>query len=367
MIPPLDLRSQYAANKSEIDAAIQGVLDNSQFIGGESLETFEREFAEYCGTKYAIGVGSGTAALHISLWSAGVGPGDEVITTPLTFISTIETIVRVGATPVLVDVDSETFNIDVEQVAQAITPRTRAVVPVHLFGLPVDMASLIELADSNGLAIIEDAAQAHGATFDGERVGGAGFAGCFSFYPTKNLGAYGDGGAITTNSEEVNRKTRMMRDHGRTDRFTYGFFGQCERLDALQAAVLSVKLRKLDEWNSNRVERANFYTELLGDQNVKLPHTTPGLTHVYHLYVVRSESRDRIHQHLAAEGISSGIQYPVPVHLQPAMSESGYRSGDFPVAELASAEMLSLPLYPELPLDSVERVAAEVRIALGGS
>jgi dTDP-4-amino-4,6-dideoxygalactose transaminase len=366
MIPPLDLKSQYATNKDEIDSAIRSVLDSSQFIGGDVVESFEREFAEYCGTKYAIGVGSGTAALHISLWAAGVGPGDEVITTPLTFISTVETIVRTGATPVLVDVDPLTFNMDIDAVEQAVTERTKAILPVHLFGLAVDMDRLQAFADSHGITVIEDAAQAHGATYGGTKVGGSGLAGCFSFYPTKNLGAYGDGGAITTNSEEVYEKTRKMRDHGRIDRFTYGFFGQCERLDAIQAAVLSVKLRKLDEWNTARVERAKLYENLLGDLPIGLPHTPDRFGHVFHLYVIKSPDRDRIQAHLAAAEISTGIQYPIPVHMQPVMEGMGYAAGELPNAELASTQMLSLPLYPELPLESVERVSDVIRnVVLG--
>jgi dTDP-4-amino-4,6-dideoxygalactose transaminase len=364
MIPPLDLKSQYATNKSEIDSAIRAVLDSSQFIGGDVVESFEREFAEYCGTKYAIGVGSGTAALHISLWAAGVGPGDEVITTPLTFISTVETIVRTGATPVLVDVDPQTLNIDIDAVERAITERTKAIIPVHLFGLAVDMARLQGIADARGIAVIEDAAQAHGATYYGTRVGGAGVTGCFSFYPTKNLGAYGDGGAITTNSEEIYEKTRQMRDHGRTDRFTYGFFGQCERLDAIQAAVLSVKLRKLDKWNAARIERAELYEKLLGDLPISLPQRPDGFQHVFHLYVIQTDHRDQIQEQFRTAEISSGVQYPIPVHLQPAMGGMGYSSGDLPASELASTRMLSLPLFPELPLESVERVADEVRSAV---
>jgi dTDP-4-amino-4,6-dideoxygalactose transaminase len=366
VIPLVDLKAQYARLKPEIDAAIARVLESSAFILGREVDEFEQAFAAYCGAQHAIGVASGTAALHLALLACGVERGHEVITTPHTFIATAEAIAQAGARPVFVDIDPTTYNLDPSLVEAAISPRTRAVVPVHLYGRPADMDGLLAVARRRGLRVIEDAAQAHGARYKGRRVGTLGDAGCFSFYPGKNLGAYGDGGMVTTDDPEIAHRIRMLRDHGRTDKYTHQVWGYGERLDALQAAVLGVKLRHLDAWNDARRRAATHYRILLEGCPVVLPADPSDGESVYHLFVIRARDRDRVLGELKAGGIGAGIHYPTPLHLQPACAHLGYRAGTFPHAEAAANEVVSLPLYPEMSPGQHERVAAIVRDAAAG-
>lgn len=365
MIPLVDLKAQLRTIREEIDEAVAGVLESTQFIQGPEVQAFEEEFASYCGAQYGIGVASGTAALHLALRASGIGPGDEVITTPLTFISTVEAIVWVGATPVLADIDPVTYNLDPAQVESAVTDRTRAIIPVHLFGHPVDMDPLMEIGQRRGIAIIEDAAQAHGAEYNGRRTGSMGVAGCFSFYPSKNLGAYGDGGLVTTSDAEVARRVRLLRDHGREEKYWFIEPGFGERLDTIQAAILRVKLRHLDEWTERRRAVAALYDELLEDALGDLPHERGFARHVYHLYVVRVPHRDKIAGLMLQRNVATGVPYPTPVHLQPAYRDLGYRLGDLPEAERAAQEVISLPMYAEMNAELGATVALSLKEALG--
>ena len=364
MIPLVDLKAQYATIRTEVDAAIQRVLDSTAFILGREVAQFEDAFAAYCGAPYAVGVSSGTAALHLALLACGVGPGDEVITTPHTFIATAEAISHCGARPVFVDIDPVSYNLDVQRVEAAIGGRTKAAVAVHLYGHPVDMDQLLAVTRRRGIHLIEDAAQAHGAIFKGRRVGTFGTAGCFSFYPGKNLGAYGDAGMVVSNDPEVAARVRLRRDHGRREKYVHEAVGYGDRMDALHAAVLHVKLRYLDQWNLRRREAARRYCELLTACNVVLPYTAPHAEPVYHLFVVRTPERDRVLEHLQAHGIGAGVHYPIPVHLQPAYAPLGLQPGSFPHAEQAAREVLSLPLYPEITAGQQQEVAAAVRAAV---
>ena len=364
MIPLVDLGAQYRSIKPEIDAAIGRVLDNTSFILGKEVSAFEEEFAAACDTKYCVGVASGTAALHLALRAAGIGPGDEVITTPHTFIATAEAVLHCGATPVFIDIDPTTFNLDPGQLEAAISPHTKAILPVHLYGQPADMAPIEEIALRHGLKTIQDAAQAHGGTYRGIAAGSLGEAGCFSFYPGKNLGAYGDGGAVVTNDPEMALRVRVARDHGREDKYTHSEVGYGERLDALQAAILSVKLKHLTEWVEARRRAAALYTEMLTAFPVVTPRFPPSIGHAFHLYVIRVGGRDAVLERMQAAGIGCGIHYPVPLHLQPALNFLGYKSGDFPETERAAAEVLSLPLYPEITQEQVETVVQALQDAL---
>ena len=361
MIPLVDLQAQYRSIKPEIDAAVQRVLDSCAFILGREVEQFERAFATYCEAEHGVGVASGTAALHLALLACGVGPGDEVITTPLTFIATVEAIVRTGARPVFVDIDPATCQIDPELVAPAITPRTKAIVPVHLYGATADMDRILTSAARHKLKVIEDAAQAHGARYRGRRAGTLGDAGCFSFYPGKNLGAYGDGGMVVTNDPAVAAHVRLLRDHGRRGKYEHETLGFGERLDAMQAAVLGVKLAHLDDWNRRRQRAAARYCELLVGCPLLLPQCHVASDSVYHLFVVRVAQRDRLLQQLHAAGIGAGVHYPIPVHLQPALRHLGHRPGSFPHAEQAANDVLSLPLFPEISDEQLVQVTAGVR------
>jgi dTDP-4-amino-4,6-dideoxygalactose transaminase len=365
VIPLVDLKAQYAALKPEIDAAVQRVLDSAAFILGREVEEFEHAFAAHCGAQHAIGVASGTGALHLALLACGVEPGHEVITTPHTFIATAEAISHTGARPVFVDIDPATYNLDPALVEAAVGPRTRAIVPVHLYGRPADMDGLLDVAGRHGLRVIEDAAQAHGARYKGRRVGTWGDVGCFSFYPGKNLGAYGDGGLVTTNDAQIADRIRMLRDHGRKDKYAHQVFGYGERLDALQAAVLQVKLRHLDEWNNARRRAAHRYRSLLDGSPVVLPADPGDAESVYHLFVIRVPDRDRVLRDLKLGGIGAGVHYPIPLHLQEACAHLGYRPGSFPYAEAVANEVLSLPLYPEVSQSQQEEVAAVVRTSVG--
>jgi dTDP-4-amino-4,6-dideoxygalactose transaminase len=357
-IPFFDLTKQYESIQPEIDDATARVLKSGWYILGDQVRAFEKEFAEYVGARHAIGVGSGTEALHLALLALGVGAGDEVITVPNTAVATVAAIELTSARAVLCDVRPDSMLIDVEKLAHAITPRTKAIIPVHLFGQPADLDPILKLARAKNIFVLEDCAQAHGATYRGKRVGAYGDIAAFSFYPTKNLGAYGDGGAIVTNDAKLAERVNLLRQYGWRERYTSDIKGMNSRLDELQAAVLRVKLRHLDEWNAARRERAALYTELL--RTVTTPREMAYGQAVYHLYVIQSARRDALATHLKARGIGTAIQYPHTIHLQPAYANLGYRQGDLPVAEKLAREILSLPLYPELSLDDVRAVASAV-------
>src|SRR5215470_4433902 len=355
-LPLVDLRAQYRTIEDEVMAAIRGVLQSGQFVLGPETEAFERELAAHCRAAEAVGTSSGTSALHLALLAAGVGAGDEVITVPFTFVATVAAIEYAGARPVLVDIAADSFTMNPELVEAAITQRTRAIVPVHLYGQPADMGALLEIAGRHGLKLIEDACQAHGAEHDGRRVGALGDIGCFSFYPGKNLGAYGEGGAVVTNDEELADKIRALRHWGQTRKYHHELKGFNYRLEELQAAILRVKLRHLDDWTEARRAHARLYDRLLAGV-VPTPVEMPYARHVYHVYAVRTRSRERLESALAAAGVSTGVHYPAPVHLQPAYADLGYGPGAFPVSEAAAKQVLSLPLYPELTRQSIETVA----------
>jgi dTDP-4-amino-4,6-dideoxygalactose transaminase len=361
-IPLVDLKAQYASIQPEIDAAIQAVIDQAAFAGGPFVEAFEANFAAFCGTRYAIGTSSGTSALHLALLAVEVGPGDEVITVPNTFVATVEAIVAVGARPVLVDVEERYHTLDPGALEAAITPQTKAIIPVHLYGQPVDMDPLAEVARANDLRVIEDAAQAHGARYKGRTVGSLGDVGCFSFYPAKNLGAYGEAGMLVTDDPDVAERARLLRNHGLKEKHHHVLQGFNFRMDGLQAAILDVKLKHLPRWTERRQALAASYREVLTEvSDLLLPEERPEATHVYHLYVVRTSRRDELLQHLAREGIGAGIHYPVPVHRQPAFATLGHEAGAYPVAERLAVEILSLPLYPEFTERQMERVVQAVR------
>ncbi len=362
-VPFVDLRVQYQALQTEIQKKFEEILASSAFILGTQVQEFEEAFANFCNVRHAIGVANGTDALILALKALGIGPGDEVITAVNTFIATAEAIVHVGATPVFVDCDPHTYNIDVTQIEAKITPRTRAIIPVHLYGQPAQMDSILEIAKKYNLYVIEDAAQAHGATYNGQRVGSMGHVACFSFYPGKNLGAYGDAGAVVTNDDEIALTVRKLRNHGGIVKYQHDLVGYNSRLDTLQAAVLLVKLKHLDEWNRQRQKNAQLYNELLSKiPRVITPNVLNGSTHVYHLYVVRIEGnvRDELQHYLKERGIQTGIHYPKPLHLTPALKYLGYQAGDFPVAERYSQEILSLPMYPELTEREITYVVQEI-------
>ena len=347
---------QYISIENEINDAISSVLNGGKYILAENVESFERELAQYLGVKYAVGVASGTEAIQLALMSLGVGRGDEVITVPNTAVPTVSAVSLAGATPVLCDIDPLTLTIDVEKVKDRISKNTRAILPVHLYGIPVDMNRLLAIAENMGIPIIEDACQAHGASIDGKKVGGFGTLGCFSFYPTKNLGCYGDGGAVVTDDEDLYDKLKLLRNYGQRDRYVHEIKGLNSRLDELQAAVLRVKLKKLNEWNLQRIKLAGYYDELILNKDVvKLPRVD-GFTNVYHLYVIRHPRRDELMQYLAKNGVQTLIHYPIPIHLQRSYAELGAK-GDFPVSEKACNEVLSLPLYPELKEAELEYIS----------
>ena len=360
-VPFVDLQAQYRSIKAEVDAAVQRVLDTSAFILGREVETFERAFAEYVGARECVGVSNGTAAIQLALQACGVGPGDEVIVPANTFFATAEAVSTAGATPVFVDCDPVTYNIDAGGVEAAVTPRTRAVIPVHLYGQPADLDPVVEIAGRHNLLVIEDAAQAHGARYKGARVGALGAAGCFSFYPGKNLGAYGEGGAVVTNDAQVARRLRMLRDHGSEQKYRHEMVGYNFRLEGMQGAVLSVKLKHLDDWNALRRRHAARYRELLAplaaNGALALPAEAGYAEHVYHLFVVQTGARDAVQRYLSAAGVHTGIHYPVPVHLQPAYASLGHKEGDFPHAESQAGRVLSLPMFAELTGHQIKYVA----------
>lgn len=348
-IPLVDLKAQYRAIKKEIDRAIFEAIKNTNFILGENVQKFEKEFAKFCKVKYAIGVGNGTDALYLALRVLGIKTGDEVITPPNTFIATVEAITLNGAKPVFVDINPETYNIDITKIEKAITKKTKAIVPVHLYGQPADIGPILKIAKKYNLKVIEDAAQAHGAEYKGKRVGGLGDVGCFSFFPAKNLGAYGDGGMVVTNNKKIAEKVRLLRNHGRVQKYEHQIEGINSRLDELQAAILRVKLRYLNKWNQARRQRAKLYDNSLKNiKGVKIPFTPSWAVPVYYVYTIRTKERDKLQESLKKEGISTGLYYPIPLHLQPAYKYLGYKIGDFPETERAAKEILSLPICPEL-------------------
>lgn len=364
-IPMVDLRAQYLGIKDELDESLSEIFQACHFILGPNVEAFENEAADYIGTKHAVAVASGTDALHLALIASGIGAGDEVITTPFTFIATAEAISYVGATPVFVDVDEGTFNIDVKKVAAKITSRTRAILPVHLFGHPADMAQTLEIANTHGLKVIEDCAQSFGAHYKFTRTGSFGDAGCFSFFPSKNLGCYGDGGMITTDSDDVAGELRSLRNHGSRIRYYHDRVGYNSRLDEIQAGILRVKLKRIDTYNRLRRERAAQYSErLAGLPGITTPHELTGYFHVYHQYTVLTENRDARMGALSGRDIASAIYYPVPLHLQSSYSGLGYKKGDFPVAERLAGQVLSLPIFPELSPSDVDLICETIRTSL---
>ncbi|HEX5415275.1 MAG TPA: DegT/DnrJ/EryC1/StrS family aminotransferase [Chloroflexota bacterium] len=357
----VDLHTQYQTLKSEIDAAVARVFENADFVLGEDVYRFEAEFADYCEAKYAIGLDSGTSALELGLRALGVGPGDEVLVPANSFIASAAAVSFTGATPVFVDANAETYTIDTRQLTRKITARTKAIVPVHLYGQPADMDFVMEVAERYGLFVVEDACQAHGARWRQRRVGSIGHVGAFSFYPGKNLGAPGDGGAVVTNDPAVAATIRELRNCGQRAKYEHVRLGWTRRLDTVHAAVLRVKLRHLDAWNERRRQNAALYDEFFSGLELVKPVIAPPGEHVFHLYVVQVDHRDDLRSHLAANGVASGIHYPTPIHLQPAYRDLGYRYGDFPVSERSAARLLSLPMYPEIEARQIEFVALCIR------
>ncbi len=363
-VPFVDLRAQYCSIQNEIQCAIEAVVSENAFIGGKYVQSFERDFAAFCGVSHCVGVGNGTDALHVALRALGVGPGDEVITVANSFIATSEAITMTGAKVVFVDCNSETYTIDTRKILEVLTNRTKAIIPVHLYGCPADMDALRALSTKHNLFLVEDAAQAHGATINGTRVGCFGDAACFSFYPGKNLGAYGDAGAIVTNDESLARKCRMIANHGRIEKYDHDMEGINSRLDGLQAAILGTKLRYLNGWTENRRMIADRYKLFLQDTEIVLPKVFHGAAHAYHLFVVRVKDRDTVRKRLTAAGVETGVHYPIALPNLKAYSYLGYRPEDFPVATRFSSEVLSLPIYPEIRPEQVEYVCDITRSAI---
>jgi dTDP-4-amino-4,6-dideoxygalactose transaminase len=355
-IPLVGLFDQYQTIKPEIDAAIENIVTRSAFVGGDEVRNFETEFAAFCEAKACVGVGNGTDAIYLTLRAMGIGQGDEVITVAHTFIATSEAISMTGARPVFVDIKEDTMLMDPALLERAITPRTKAIVPVHLYGQPCDMDAIMAVAERHGLKVIEDAAQAHGARWRGRRAGSIGDAGCFSFYPGKNLGAFGDAGAVVSQDEELIERIRMLANHGRLEKYTHKMEGVNSRLDGLQAAILRVKLRHLDDWNESRRRHADFYFETLSGNDLRMPMVDEKTLPVWHLFVVRVADREVFQQKLKDEGIATGVHYPVPLHLQPACQYLEIPLGSLPVTEEVSGEVVSLPMYPELTSAQLETI-----------
>ncbi|MEP6817916.1 MAG: DegT/DnrJ/EryC1/StrS family aminotransferase [bacterium] len=361
MIPLVDLKAQYQSIKSEIDAAIAEVLESCQFILGPKVEAFETDFAAYCQSRFAFGVNSGTSALHLALLAAGVGPGDEVITVSYTFVATVAGILYTGATPVFVDIDPLTCNIDPAKTEAAITRKTKVIVPVHLYGTCADMDPILDIARRHKLIVIEDAAQAVAAEYEGRRAGSMGDLACFSFYPGKNLGAYGEAGAVVTSNEKYVDVIKQLRDQGQSAKYFHERVGYNYRMEAIQGAVLGVKLKHLDDWTTARRQHAKAYSEALADSGVRLLAEPAACKSVYHIFPLFTAQRDELREHLETNGISSGIHYPIPVHMQRGFSNLGYKEGDLPQTEQVCREVLSLPMYPELKDETVMQIAASVR------
>lgn len=362
-VPFVNLKSQYDSIRFEIASALQRVLETTAFAGGPFVAQFEKEFAQFCGTKHAMGVSSGTSALWLSLLACGVGPGDEVITVPNTFIATAEAISFSGAKPVFVDVDEDHYLMDPALLEEAITPRTKAVIPVHLFGQMCDMDPIMEKAREHNLYIIEDACQAHGAVYKGKKAGTIGDLGCFSFYPGKNLGAYGEAGAVVTDDDEMARNIAILRDHGQSEKYYHNVIGWNDRMDGFQGAVLSVKLKYLEDWNKSRKKNALLYTGLLaGCTDLVLPPQAEYGEHVYHIYAIRVPNRPELGKYLSGKDIGWGIHYPVPIHLQEAYRFLGVKKGAFPIAEKCADEFISLPMYAELSQEQIAYVCQEIKV-----
>lgn len=361
MIPFLDLKAQYDAIGGELEAAAIAVMRRGEYVLGSSVAAFEKKFAEYCGVKEAIAVNSGTSALHLAMLSMGIGEGDEVITIPMTFVATVAAVRYTNARPVLVDVDPHTWTMDPAKLEKAITPRTKAILPVHLHGRLADMTAINKIAERHGIPVIEDAAQSHGAEMNGKRAGNFGQMGCFSFYPGKNLGACGEAGAVVTNDLELAQRARQMRDWGQSARYYHDLPGYNYRMDGIQGAVLDVKMKYVAEWTAKRQAAAKQYDKLLAGSGVTLPKPAAGLEHVYHVYAIRTGDRDRMQEELKAAGVMTNIHYPRPVHLQKAHLDLGYKAGDFPVTEALANEMLSLPMFPEITTAQIEHVVKAVR------
>jgi len=353
----VDLKAQYQSIKPEIDSAIQDVISNTAFILGKAVADFEEKFAAYCGVKYCLGINSGTSALIMAMKALGIGEGDEVITTTNTFIATAEAISYAGARPVLVDIEDESYNMDPAKLEKAITKKTKAIIPVHLYGQPADMEPILEIARKKGIVVIEDACQAHGAEYKGKRTGSLGRVGCFSFYPGKNLGAYGEGGGVTTDDEEIAQKVKMLRDHGSPKKFYHEYVGNNCRLEGIQGAVLAVKLKHLDRWNDGRRKNADLYRKYLKGTDVGLPREMPYAKHVYHVFCIRVKDRENLINFLKDKGIFTNIHYPIPIHLQKAYSFLGYKKGDFPVTEGCMDQILSLPMFAELTEEEIKYTA----------
>jgi dTDP-4-amino-4,6-dideoxygalactose transaminase len=361
LIPFVDLKAQYLSIKPEIDAAVLNVFETTQFVLGSAVANFEKAFAPYCKAEHAVGMNSGTSAIQLALQAAGIGRGDEVITTPFTFVATVYAIDITGAQPVFVDIDPTSLTIDPAKIEAAITPRTKAIVPVHLHGRPADMDPILEIAKRRNVLVIEDAAQAHGAEYKGRRIGSLGAMACFSFYPGKNLGAYGEGGAVTTSNADYAKRLRMLRDWGSEKKYYHDLKGGNYRMEGVQGAVLGVKMKYIEGWTESRRSHAAQYSKLLADTPFNPPQTPADLRHVFHVYAVRHPKRDALQAYLTEKGVSTGIHYPVPVHLQKCFAELGHKAGDFPHAEQAAAETLSLPMFPELKPEQIEQVAAALK------
>jgi dTDP-4-amino-4,6-dideoxygalactose transaminase len=360
-IPFVDLKSLHREIKDDLREVFDRVLDNSTFVLGPEVQRFEQEFAAYCGTEHCVAVNTGTAAIHLALAALSIGPGDEVITVPHTFIATAEAITAVGAKPVFIDINPVSFTMDPSLLEAAITRKTRAIIPVDLYGQVADMDPILEIANRHGIPVIEDACQAHGAEYRGRKAGAFGVAGCFSFYPGKNLGACGEGGAVTTNDADLAQRIRLWRDHGSSKRYEHIFPGLNMRMEGIQGGILSVKLKYLDRWNDQRRQAASAYDKALADTDIEVPTEMDYGRHVYHLYVIQSENRDALRQQLSDAGIESGLHYPTPLHLQEAYHFLGYKQGDFPVTERVKSRILSLPMYPGIDPKAVERVTSELR------
>lgn len=361
VIPFVDLKTQYQSLKDEVMAAVGHVLETGQFVLGEEVGNFEKEFAAYVGARHAIALNTGTSGLHLALLAAGVGPGDEVITVPFTFVATAAAIRYTGAVPVFVDINLDSYTMDPAQIERAITPKTKAICPVHLYGQAADLDPILAIAKRHGLKVIEDACQAHGTEYKGRRVGAIGDVGAFSFYPGKNLGAYGEGGMAVTNDDAAAKAIRMLRDWGAEKKYYHSLKGFNYRMDGVQGAILRVKLRYLPQWTEARRSHAQAYQSLLANSGVVLPQEMPYSRHVYHVYAVRTTDRATLQQALQNEGVQTGIHYPIPVHLQEAHADLGYKAGDFPASEKAANEVLSLPMFPELTFTQIEAVAAAVK------
>ncbi|MEN6464141.1 MAG: DegT/DnrJ/EryC1/StrS family aminotransferase [Syntrophaceae bacterium] len=366
-VPFLDLKIQYHSLKDEIHAELAKVMENTAFAGGSFVAAFENDFAKFCGSKYAVGVGNGTDALWLSLLAIGIGPGDEVITVPNTFIATAEAISYCGATPVFVDIEEGSYNMDPKLLEKAITRKTKAIIPVHIFGQTVDLDPVLKIANARNIPVIEDACQAHGAEYKGKRAGTFGITGCFSFYPGKNLGAYGEAGAVITDNQQIADKIKMLRDHGQSQKYHHDGIGWNARMDGFQGAVLKVKLPYLSKWNDLRRSHAAAYTRgLAGLKGLITPQEQSYARHIYHIYAVRVKEREKFMSALNAAGVSSGIHYPIPIHLQKAYEFLGLKQGSFPVAEKCAAEFVSLPMFPELSAEQVAYVVETIKGYFGG-